>query len=165
MSNDTPRAIHYNAQNIEREELVEDRVPEQFRKYLVTSLPRLVAVPGHPEPAPFWIAPDMFPGVGLRVAGLDASTRVGKPHAEPHVHDTPEIYLAASEKRGDVVVRVEMDGERFEVESPFALFIPPGVRHCFEVIRCDAPNYVFGILLPDWEPPGEPATATAPSGS
>ena len=67
----------------------------------------------------------------------------------------PEIYLAASEKRGSVVVRVEMDGETFDVESPFAVFIPPGVRHCFEVLRCDEPNYVFGILLPDWTPPAQ----------
>ena len=154
-------AILYNASGIEEEEFMGNHIPEQFRDYVVTSLPRLVAVPGHQEPAPFWIAPDMFPGVGLRVAGLDASKRVGKPHAEPHVHDTPEIYLAASENRGDVIVRVEMDGEQFELESPFALFIPPGVRHCFEVIRCDAPNYVFGILLPDWKRPREAEKSTA----
>ena len=80
----------------------------------------------------------------------------GKPHAEPHTHESPEIYLAVSETRGDVVVRVQMNDECFELESPFALFIPPGVRHCFEVLRCDSPNYVFGILLPDWVSPGDP---------
>ncbi len=130
-------------------------IPATLESLVVTDLPKQVAVPGHAEPAPFWLAPGMFPGVDLRIAGLDASRCVGHPHAEPHVHDRPEIYLAASEKRGSVVVRVEMDGETFDVESPFAVFIPPGVRHCFEVLRCDEPNYVFGILLPDWTPPAQ----------
>ena len=117
-------------------------IPAKLASLVVTDLPKRVAVPGHAEPAPFWLAPGMFPGVDLRVAGLDASQCVGRPHAEPHVHDRPEIYLATSEERGSVVVRVEMDGETFDVASPFAVFIPPGVRHCFEVLRCDEPSYV-----------------------
>jgi len=128
-------------------------VPEKFRKYVVTDLPKYVEVAGHHKPAPFWIAPDMFPGVRLRVAGAEASQMVGAPHADPHVHDSPEIYLAASEEKGNLVIEVEMDGQEFLVEAPFAVFIPAGVRHCFRVVKCEKPHYVMGIMLPDWQEP------------
>ena len=81
---------------------------------------------------------------------MDVSQRVRRPHADPHVHhDFPEIYFAATEKRGDVVIEVQMDDEVFAVESPFAVFIPAGVRHCFTVLKCDSPNYVFGMHMLD----------------
>src|SRR3989304_5306664 len=125
-------------------------IPEKFQAYVVTDLPKYVDVVGHHKPPPFWIAPHMFPGVNLRVAGLDSSKMVGEPHADPHVHESPEIYLAVSESRGEVVIKVQMDDAVFLVESPFAIFIPPGVKHCFTVVKCETTNYVLGILLPDW---------------
>jgi quercetin dioxygenase-like cupin family protein len=128
-------------------------VPEKFRKYVVTELPKYVEVAGHHKPAPFWLAPGMFPGVNVRVAGLDVSKIVGAPHADAHVHDGPEIYLAPSEDKGNLVVEVEMDGQKFSVEAPFAVFIPPGVRHCFRVVKCEKPHYVLGIMLTDWQEP------------
>ncbi len=128
-------------------------IPEKFQQYVVTDLPKLVEVEGHHKPAPFWIAPDMFPGVNMRVAGLDVSKIVGAPHANTHVHESPEIYLAPSEQKGEVVVEIQMDDEKFMVESPFAVFIPPGVKHCFSVIKCDTPHYVLGVMLTDWEKP------------
>jgi len=124
-----------------------DDIPAKYKKYVATDLPKMVEVPGHHKPTPFWLAPDMFPDVNMRVAGLDVSKIVGAPHAEAHVHENPEIYLAPSEKKGDVVVEVQMDEEKFVVESPFAVFIPPGVRHCFHVLKCDSPHYVLGIML------------------
>ena len=126
---------------------------KKFERYIVTDLPKYVEVEGHHHPAPFYIAPDMFPGVRLRVAGSDVSKMVGSPHADPHVHDGPEIYLAPSEEKGEILVEVQMDEERFMVESPFAVFIPPGVYHCFRVLRCEKPHYVLGILLADWQEP------------
>jgi hypothetical protein len=128
-------------------------IPEKFQEYVVTDLPKLVEVEGHHEPAPFWIAPEMFPGVNMRVAGMDVSKIVGAPHANPHVHESPEIYLAPSEKKGAVVVEIQMDEETFTVESPFAVFIPPGVMHCFKVLKCNSPHYVLGIMLPEWKAP------------
>lgn len=126
-------------------------VPEKYQKYIVTDLPRLVDVAGHHKPAPFWIAPGMFPGVNMRVAGLDVSKIVGIPHANPHVHNSPEIYLAPSDEKGEVIVEIQMDQEKFVVESPFAVFVPPSVTHCFKVLKCDSPHYVLGIMLPDWK--------------
>ena len=77
---------------------------------------------------------------------------VRAPHAHPHVHDhNPEIYFAATENRGDIVIEVQMDDETFTVESPFAVFIPAGVKHCFTVLKCDSPNYVFGMHIMDYE--------------
>jgi hypothetical protein len=128
-------------------------LPEKLQKYVVTDLPKYIEVAGHHKPAPFWIAPDMFPGVRLRVAGAEASKMVGAPHAVPHTHEGPEIYLTPSEKKSDLVIEVQMDDEKFLVEAPFAVFIPPGVRHCFRVVKCEKPHYVLGIMLPDWKEP------------
>ena len=124
-------------------------IPEKLQKYVVTELPKLVEVAGHHKPTPFWIEPGMFPGIGLRVAGSEVSKIVGAPHADPHVHDNPEIYLAPSEEKGAILVEIRMDEERFLLSSPFAVFIPAGVSHCFRVIRCEEPHYIFGILLAD----------------
>ncbi len=128
-------------------------IPKKYQEYVVTDLPRYVDVKGHHAPAPFWIAPNMFPGVDMRVAGLDASKMVGAPHATPHVHKDSEIYFAASESKGELVIEVQMDDEKFLVESPFAIFIPAGVKHCFTVIKCESSIYVFGVLLPDVREP------------
>ena len=128
-------------------------IPEKFQQYVVTDLPKFVVVEGHHKPAPFWITSDMFPGVNMRVAGLDVSKIVGAPHANPHVHESPEIYLTPSEEKGEVVVEIQMDEEKFMVESPFAVFVPPGVRHCFKVLKCQSPHYVLGIMLIDWKRP------------
>ena len=128
-------------------------IPEKLEKYVVTDLPKRIEVEGHHMPAPFWIAPDMFPGVNMRVAGLDVSKIVGAPHADPHVHESPEIYLTPSEQKGEVVVEIQMDDEKLLLESPFAVFIPPGVRHCFKVLKCESPHFVLGIMLPEWKPP------------
>ena len=122
--------------------------PETYRRYVVTDLPQFVETAGHHRPPPSWIYPDIFPGVTLRINGMDGSKMVQEPHASLHIHtDHPEIYFAATEKRGDIIIEVQMDDERFKVESPFAVFIPPGVKHCFTVLKCDSPNYVFGIHL------------------
>lgn len=58
----------------------------------------------------------MFPVVNMRVAGLDVSKIVGEPNAKPNVHDTPEIYLALSENKGETVVKSQMDDNKFFVE-------------------------------------------------
>ncbi|MBW2366800.1 MAG: hypothetical protein JRH15_02830 [Deltaproteobacteria bacterium] len=126
-----------------------DDIPEKYKANVVMDLPKIVEVPGHHKRAPFWIAPGMFPGVNIRVAGIDVSKIVGAPHAGPHVHDTPEIYFAPSEEKGVALVEIQMDEEVFTVESPFALFIPPGVKHCFKVLKCDAPHFIYGLLITD----------------
>ena len=125
---------------------MERRTPGKYEQYVINDLPRFVEMPGHHRPAPSWIYPDMFPGVNIRINGSDASKVVKVPHAELHVHDDhPEIYLSATENRGEVVIEVQMEDEVFTVESPFAIFIPPGTRHCFTVLKCDSPNFIFGI--------------------
>jgi hypothetical protein len=130
-----------------------NEIPEKLKKYVVTDLPKFVEVEGHHKPAPFWIAPEMFPGVNMRVAGMDVSKIVGAPHANPHVHESPEIYLAPSEEKGEVVVEIQMDEEKLLLESPFAVFVPPGVKHCFKVLKCKSPHFVLGIMLPEWKRP------------
>jgi mannose-6-phosphate isomerase-like protein (cupin superfamily) len=126
-----------------------NEVPEKFRKYVVTDLPRMIPVGGHHHAAPFWITADMVPGINLTVAGHEVSTYIGTPHAGPHIHEKEwEIWVAPSENRGDVVIEAQLEEERFLVEAPFAIFIPAGVRHCFTVVKCDSPHYVLGIKVP-----------------
>ena len=127
-------------------------VPEKYKHLVITDLPQFAEMPGHHKAAPSWIYPDMFPGVNMRINGLDVSKMVRAPHAEPHVHnDNPEIYFAATENKGDIIIEVQMEDEVFTVESPFAVFIPPGTKHCFTVLKCDSPNYVFGIHIMDYK--------------
>ena len=121
-------------------------IPKKYQEYVVTDLPKFLEVTGHHKPAPFWITPEMFPGVHMRIAGTEVSKAVGAPHAAPHVHESPEIYLCPSENKGEVLVEIQMDDEVFSIESPFTVFIPPGVKHCFKVSKCDSPHYVFGIM-------------------
>jgi len=131
---------------------MEQEAPKKHEKYVITDLPQFAEMPGHHNPAPSWIFPGMFPGVNIRINGLDVSKMVRAPHAHPHVHDdNPEIYFAATENRGDIVIEVQMDDETFTVESPFAVFIPAGVKDCFTVLKCDSPNYVFGMHIMDYE--------------
>jgi mannose-6-phosphate isomerase-like protein (cupin superfamily) len=143
------------------ETVMTTEIPSEFQDYVITDLPRFFTVQGHHAPTPFWIAPEMFPGVNLGIAGLDSSKLVNVPHADPHVHDHPEIYMAVSETRGAITIEVQMNDARFKLESPFTLFIPPGVRHCFTVVQCEVGNRVFGILLPDWRPQDTTATSSA----
>ena len=131
---------------------MERKVPDKYKQYVVTDLPQYVPMPGHHKAAPSWIAPGMFPGVNIRVNGTDASKMVKSPHAEPHVHESnPEIYFSTTEKRGELVIEVQMDDEKFTVESPFAVFIPPGVKHCFTVLTCDTPTYIYGVHIMDYK--------------
>lgn len=124
----------------------------RYAQYVVTDLPQFADMPGHHQAAPSWIYPGMFPGVNIRINAADVSKMVRAPHAEPHVHpDNPEIYFAVGEKRGDIVIEVQMEDEVFTVESPFAVFIPPGTRHCFTVLKCDSTNYVFGMHIMDYK--------------
>ncbi|MGA3173666.1 MAG: hypothetical protein ABSE25_04475 [Syntrophorhabdales bacterium] len=130
-------------------------VSGRYERYVVTDLPRFVEMAGHHRPAPSWIYPGIFPGVNIRINGMDVSKIVKDPHAALHVHeDHPEIYFAATEHRGDIVIEVRMEDETFTVESPFAVFIPPGVKHCFTVLKCDSPNYVFGMHIMDYKGKG-----------
>lgn len=129
-----------------------DQKKDKYSQYVVTDLPRLTELPGHLKPAPSWIYPGIFPGVNLRINGSDVSRMVRDPHAALHVHEGyPEIYLAATPNRGDIVIEVQMEDEVFTVESPFAVFIPPGTKHRFVVLKCDSPNYVFGIHVLDYK--------------
>ncbi|MFC1871361.1 hypothetical protein ACFLYF_03055 [Chloroflexota bacterium] len=121
------------------------QVPKKYEKNIITDLPRFIEVGGHHASVPSWINHEIFPGLNFRVDGADVRKFVGAPHAVPHTHDDNEIYLSPTLNRGDVIIEVQMDDEKFAVESPFAVFIPAGVKHCFTVLKCDSQNIVFGI--------------------
>ncbi|MFC1942898.1 hypothetical protein ACFLWU_06775 [Chloroflexota bacterium] len=130
-----------------------EKVPDKYAEYVVTDLPRYTEVQGHHELVPRWIAPGMFPGVNIQISAGEASKMVGNPNAAPHTHDIPEVYLCVTENRGDVVVEIQMGDDKFTVESPFAVFVPPQTKHCFAVLKCAYTSYVFGIGVRDWKKP------------
>lgn len=131
---------------------MKQKEPDKYKRYVVTDIPKFAEAPGHHSPPPSWIYPGMFPGINMRINAADVSKIVRDPHADPHIHeDNPEIYLAVTPNRGDIIIEVQMEDEIFTVESPFAVFVPPGVMHCFTVVKCDSPNYVFGIQLFDYK--------------
>ena len=66
----------------------------KYEQFFVRGLPHLIDVEGHYEKAPFFLTEEMFPEVKIRIAAKDCSKLVGKPHADPHRHDVPEIYMA-----------------------------------------------------------------------
>ncbi len=124
-----------------------ETIPEKWRKNVITDLPRPVQFTENPSPC--WITPSMFPGVNFHLAGREASKVVGKPHAAPHVHEFPEIWVAPSETTGGLVIEAQMDNDKFLVEAPFSIFIPAGVYHCFTVVKCESPHFIMGLVLPE----------------
>jgi mannose-6-phosphate isomerase-like protein (cupin superfamily) len=119
----------------------------RYEHLIVKNLPQFKEVEGHHEKAPFWLTEEMFPEVKIRVAAKDCSKMVNKPHADPHRHDVPEVYLAITEYPGDMKCQILLEDESYVLESPFSVFIPAGVHHAFKVLKCDHPNYLLGIIL------------------
>ena len=72
---------------------------------------------------------------------------VNKPHADPHRHDVPEIYMAITEYPGDMKLEILIEDETYVVESPCTVYIPAGASHSFKVLKCDKTNYVLGVFL------------------
>ena len=64
---------------------------------------------------------------------------------EKHSHDTSEVYLFLGE-RGAVEVEVELEDEKYVLESPGAVYVPGGVRHLFRYRRMDRPATVVAIV-------------------
>lgn len=118
-------------------------------EHLIADLPRRFMLAGHHQPTPFYLTPDMFPGVPVSIASVDVSQWVGRGVAAPHTHDVPEIYLCLNR---DVRVAVTMAGVEHVLDSPFAFYVPAQVEHCFVTLRADGEAYVLGILLEHLRP-------------
>jgi len=114
---------------------------------IATDLPVPVPVAGHHKPAPFYLTPDMFGGLPLSLAGGELSELVGKPVAEPHTHDVPEIYFLVSPTPGSARIAVTVDGTDYELASPACLYVPAGAVHQFLTLEAERGSYCFGLLL------------------
>ena len=119
----------------------------KYEHLIFKNLPQFEELEGRREKVPFWLTEQMFPDVKIRVAARDCSKMVNKPHAAPHSHELPEVYLAITEYPGDMKCEILLGDESYVVKSPFAVFIPARVRHAFKVLKCDKPNYMIGIIL------------------
>lgn len=112
-----------------------------------TDLPVAVPVAGHHQPAPFYITADMFGGVPVELAGGDITHLVGRPVADPHRHEVPEIYFLVSPNPGGARIAVTVEGQEYELSSPATLCVPAGAEHSFLTKEAEAGSYCFGLLL------------------
>ncbi|MBE1556838.1 cupin domain-containing protein [Sporosarcina limicola] len=113
------------------------------------SIPRFKEVDGHFHPAPFLLTEEMFGGVSIEIAGGEISELVGKPVANMHTHDVPEIYLLFSPEKGGAKIQVDIEEEEFIVDSPATIYIPAGMRHRFITLEAIKGSYCLGVLLND----------------
>lgn len=110
-------------------------------------LPVLREVVGHHAPVPFLLTRDMFGGIPVELGGAEISDLVGRPVAEPHVHETPEIYLLFSKEPGDATITVEVEGKSHTLVSPGAFYVPAGMQHRF-ITRSAAPgSFCLGLFI------------------
>jgi mannose-6-phosphate isomerase-like protein (cupin superfamily) len=64
---------------------------------------------------------------------------------EKHSHDVSEAYLFIG-KKGAAEIEVELDDEKYVLESPGAVYVPKGVEHLFRYLRIDGPVTVVAIV-------------------
>jgi hypothetical protein len=110
-------------------------------------LPLFREIPGHHAPTPFYLTDDMYGGLCLELAGGELSDKVGKPVADPHTHECPEIYLLLSPNPGGGVIEVVADGRHHTLTSPATFFIPAGTVHHFVTRKAEPGTYCLGLLL------------------
>lgn len=141
----------------------DDALPAQA--LVETNLPVYRRMAGHHGPVPFLLTDDMMRGLPFELAGGEISDKVGKPIADPHTHDVPEIYLLLAPEHGAAVIDVEVDGVAYELSAPAALLIPAGAVHRFVTRKAVRGSYCLGILLTGASrgQVQEPAGATAPA--
>jgi hypothetical protein len=115
--------------------------------HAVTDLPVFREVTGHLRPVPFILTEDMFEGIPVELAGAEISELVGKPVADLHVHDVPEIYLLFAPRPGDAEISIQVEDQQFRLTAPGALYVPAGQRHRFITERAVPGSFCFGMFL------------------
>lgn len=110
-------------------------------------LPVLRDVVGHHSPVPFMLTREMFGGIPVEMGGAEISELVGRPVADPHVHETPEIYLLFSRRPGEAVITIEVEGESFELTSFGAFYVPAGMRHRFITREAAPGSFCMGLFI------------------
>lgn len=103
-------------------------------------------------PFPVLVGSDLIPEANTWVAYMFVNPmpealakviqNVGK--ALPHKHDNPEIYLIIGDQDA-ITAEVQMDEEIYEVSSPAAVYIPPGVPHSIKPLRA-TPGKAAGFI-------------------
>ena len=123
-------------------------VRQDLAQLIHKDIPGFERMAGHSKPVPIYLSEEICPDVTFRIAAVDVSQHICSPIANPHTHDHPEVYLAISEREGDVVFEVTLDGEAFLVESPAAVYIPAGMPHAFRTLTAkNKPSFFLGIFL------------------
>lgn len=125
--------------------------------HAVTELPQWRQVEGHFRQVPYFLTREMMGGLPFEIAGGHIGDLVGKPVAEPHVHDVDEIYLLLSPEPGAAVIDVELnDAPGVTYRSPAAILVPAGVKHRFVTRQASQGSYCFGIFVLESRPGATP---------
>lgn len=114
---------------------------------LHTDLPVFCEVDGHYDPTPFFLTRDMFGGMPFEVAGGPIAHLVGRPVADLHIHECPEVYLLVSPTPGGARIEVTVGDEVVEVASPATVHIPARTPHRFVTLEAEQGSYCFGLLV------------------
>ena len=110
-------------------------------------LPVFREVAGHTKPVPFILTSDMFGGIPVELGGAEISGLVGRPVADPHVHEVPEVYLVFAPEPGQAEIEVMVEGKDYVVTAPGALYVPAGMRHRFVTRKAVPGSFCFGLFL------------------
>lgn len=123
-------------------------VRQELEKLIHKTIPSFESIDGHSKLVPIYLSEEVCQDVTFRIAAVDVSQHINDPIARTHVHGSPEVYLAISEQKGDIVFEVNLDGESFLVESPAAIYIPAGLPHSFRTLTTkNKPCFFLGIFL------------------
>jgi mannose-6-phosphate isomerase-like protein (cupin superfamily) len=89
---------------------------------------------------------ELVPGADFFITGgVHKKIHQREPITKKHYHDTSEAYLFIG-KKGALHVEVELDDEKYIVESPCAVYVPKGVRHTYRYLEQNGPVTVVAIV-------------------
>ena len=88
---------------------------------------------------------EQVPGADFFIVGGTMKRIHQREPIEKHWHETSEVYLFLGEK-GVVEVELELEDEKYIIQSPGAAYVPAGVKHLFRYRRMDGPATIVAIV-------------------
>ena len=112
---------------------------------ILQKLPKYRAMVGHHHRVPFYLDHTILPNLPVSIVALDLGRLHDGVAADPHTHDTPEVYLLPDYP---IPVKVLITvGELTQVvTSPAVCWIPAGAIHQFRVLKARQGQFIFGIF-------------------
>lgn len=116
-----------------------------MKPIFIENLPRYQSMSGHHNKVPIYLDDGLLPNCNVKVAALDLGKIPNGVAAEPHSHETEEIYLLPAYP-DPVKISVNIDGIITNVTSPAVIRIPSGMLHQFKVLEAKVGQFIFGLF-------------------